>query len=89
MLTDNPERGIINSKSLPLTLFEAWILFVNDVEFSFASYDFAICTSFLDRCSDFHLYNIIRKIRLEGQLFPVENMLFVPINNASAAKIVR
>jgi hypothetical protein len=45
------------ANGLSLSLLEAGILFVDHVQFSFATHDLAICTSFLDGCSNFHKYS--------------------------------
>jgi 1-acyl-sn-glycerol-3-phosphate acyltransferase len=41
--------------SLSLSLLKAGILFVDHVKSPFAAHDFAICASFFDGCSYFHV----------------------------------
>jgi hypothetical protein len=49
-----PPFKIPADRALSLALLEAWVLFVDHIQFAFTAYDLAICTSFFDGCSNFH-----------------------------------
>jgi len=42
---------------LSLSLFEAWIFFINHIQSPFSSYNFTVRTAFFYGCPDFHLYS--------------------------------
>ena len=48
-------HGINAFNELSLSLLEAGILFVDHIQLALSSHDLAICTAFLNGCSNFHI----------------------------------
>jgi len=49
---------------LSLALFKTGVLFVDDVQSAFATYDLAVCTALFNCCSYFHCYAVKRSCYL-------------------------
>ena len=60
---------------LTLTQFELRVLLVDNIEAALATYDLAVCSALLDRCSCFHLFSFF--------------VLFVTENDSAFRQIVR